>query len=242
MPGLGTIINVGLILLGGICGLLFGSKLQKRYQESLMAANGVAVLFIGMAGALKEMFTVEKGGALSTQGTMMMTISLALGVLIGELLQIDRRIEQFGEWLKRKTGNARDARFVEGFVTATFTVCIGAMAIMGSIQDRVARDPSILIAKGILDCVIILVMTAAMGKGCIFAAIPVGIFQGLITLLAGFLEPVITDAAMSNLSLVGSVLIFCVGINLVWDKKIRVANMLPALLLAVAWSYLPWKI
>lgn len=239
MPGLGTIINVSLILLGGICGLLFGKKLQKRYQDSLMAANGVAVLFIGIAGALKEIFTVDKG-ALSTQGTMMMTVSLALGVLIGELLKIDQGIEKFGIWLKHKTGNARDVRFVEGFVTATLTVCIGAMAIIGSMQDRIAHDPSILIAKGILDCVIILVMTAAMGKGCIFAALPVGLFQGAITLLAGFLAPYITDAAMSNLSLVGSVMIFCVGVNLIWDKKIRVANMLPGLLLAAAWSYLPW--
>lgn len=237
MPGLGTIFNVGFIIGGGLIGLLFGNHLPERYQDTIMKANGLAVLFIGLAGTLEKMLVVE-GGGLSTQGTMMMTLSLAVGALFGEWWNIEDKMESFGEWLKQKTGNARDHLFVDGFVTTSLTVCVGAMAIIGSIQDGVEADPSILIAKGVLDFVIVLVMTVSMGKGCMFSAIPVGIFQGCITLLSGFLAPYITAAAMDNLSLVGSALIFCVGVNLIWGKRIRAANILPALILAVAWSYL----
>ena len=147
-------------------------------------------------------------------------------------------MEQFGEWLKKKTGNSKDKRFVEGFVTASLTVCIGAMAIVGAIEDGIAGDATILITKAILDLVIIAVMAASMGKGCIFSAIPVGILQGGVTFLARAIKPFMTVAALDNLSLVGSVLIWCVGINLVWGKKIKVANMLPSVIVAVIWALL----
>lgn len=236
MPGLGTLINMSLIVAGGIVGLIFGNRLPERYQDTLMKANGSAVLFVAIAGALSEMLSVDADGSFSTQGTLMMTVSLAIGSVIGELCNLSEGMERFGIFLREKTGNAKDNRFIDGFVTASLTVCIGAMAVIGSIQDGVNGDHSILIAKGILDAVIIMVMTASMGKGCIFSAIPVGIFQGVITLLATFLAPYITDAAMSNLSLVGSVMIFCIGVNLIWNTKIRVANMLPGLIVAVVWS------
>ena len=112
------------------------------------------------------------------------------------------------------------------------------MAIVGSIQDGILGDHATLFAKAVLDLVIIMVMTASMGKGCIFSTIPVGILQGSVTLLARLLQPVFTDAALSNLSLVGSVLVFCVGLNLVWGKKIRVANLLPSLIVSVVWAFL----
>jgi uncharacterized membrane protein YqgA involved in biofilm formation len=147
-------------------------------------------------------------------------------------------MERFGEWLKQKTGNSKDKSFVEAFVTASLTVCIGAMAIVGAIEDGIAGDPTILITKAILDLVIIAVMAASLGKGCIFSAIPVGIFQGSVTLLARLVEPLLTVAALDNLSLVGSVLIFCVGVNLIWKNTIRVANLLPALIAAIAYALL----
>ena len=236
MKGMGTIINVVFIIIGGMIGTLFGNRLPKRYQDTIMKANGVAVLFIGISGAMSQMLAIHDM-ALETQGVMMMTVSLSLGSIIGEVLRIDYRLEQFGEWLKRKTGNAKEAGFVDGFVTATMTVCIGAMAVIGSIEDGIYGDYSILLAKAILDLVIILIMSASLGKGCIFSALSVGLFQGLITLSAGFLAPMITDAAMAYLSLVGSILIFCVGINLLWEQKIKVTNLLPALVIAVVWSY-----
>ena len=239
MPGLGTIINVVFIIAGGLAGLLFGSKLSDRSRETLLLANAVAVLFIGIAGALQQMYVLAENGRLETTGTMMMIASLAVGAVIGEWIDLEGKIEKFGEWLKAKTGNSSDAGFVGAFVTASLTVCIGAMAVVGAIEDGAAGNHSILFAKAILDLIIIMVMTASLGKGCIFSAIPVGLFQGAVTAMAVLIRPFITDHAMSYLSLVGSVLIFCVGVNLFWGKKIRVANLLPALVIAVAWS--AWK-
>ena len=170
---------------------------------------------------------------------MLIVACLALGGLIGEMINIEGLFERFGEWLKQKTGNAKDQGFVPGFVTASLTVCIGAMAIMGAIQDGISGDWSTLGAKAILDLIIVMVMTCSMGKGCAFSAIPVFLWEGGLTLLASVLRPVMTEAAMGYLSLVGSVLIFCVGLNLVWGKKIRVANLLPAVILAVVAAFLP---
>ena len=131
---------------------------------------------------------------------------------------------------------------MNAFVTASLTVSIGAMAIVGSIQDGILGDYTTLAVKAVLDFIIILVMTSSMGKGCAFSAIPVLVFEGSMTLLARLIAPVMTDAAIANLSLIGSVLIFCVGVNLVWGKKLRVANMLPAVLLAVLAAYLPFSL
>lgn len=238
MAGLGTIINVAGIIAGGLGGLLFGRKMEKRYQDILMSANGICVLFIGIAGCLQEMYAVS-GEKLESGGTMMMIGCFAFGAIVGEWLNIELHMEQFGEWLKKKTKSDGDTRFVDGFVTASLTVCIGAMAVVGSIKDGISGDYSILAAKAVLDLIIVLVMTASMGKGCIFSAIPVGLFQGCITLLSRLIEPFMTEQALSNLSLTGSMLIFCVGVNLIWGKKIKVANLLPTIVFAVIWAFLP---
>lgn len=240
MHGLGTIVNVAAIVVGGLAGLLGGRRIPEQLQKTLMSAMGVSVLFVGVSGALSQMLRAE-GGALTVQGTMMMMmmiLSLAVGAVLGELLDLEDRMERFGAWLKVKTKSESDGGFIGAFVTASLTVCIGAMAIVGSIQDGILGDHATLFAKAVLDLVIIMVMTASMGKGCIFSAIPVGILQGSVTLLARLLQPVFTDAALSNLSLVGSVLVFCVGLNLVWGKKIRVANLLPSLIVSVIWAFL----
>ena len=168
----------------------------------------------------------------------MFVASFAIGSLIGEWINLELRMEQFGNWLKVKTGNSREKLFVDAFVTASLTVCIGEMAVVGAIQDGISADPSTLILKAVLDMIIICVMTASMGKGCIFAAIPVGIFQGTITVLARAVQPLMTERALSNLSLTGSMLIFCVGVNLIWGKKLKVANMLPAIVIAVICAFL----
>ena len=233
---LGTIINTGAIIAGGLAGMLFGRFIRTRHQETLTMACGVGTLFIGAAGALNHMLHNEQ---LPGGGGMLVVACLALGGLIGEMLNIESLFERFGEWLKRKTGNAGDNGFVNGFVTASLTVCIGAMAVMGALQDGLSGDWSVLGAKAILDLIIVMVMTCSLGKGCIFSAVPVFLWEGSLTLLASALRPVMTDLAVSYLSLVGSVLIFCVGINLVWGRKIRVANLLPAIILAVAAAFLP---
>lgn len=239
MIGLGTIINVAGIIAGGLIGILCGKLITPQLQDTLMKANGVCVLFLGIAGTLEEMFTIQNG-RLGSTGTMMMIISLSIGVLIGEWINLNHRMEQFGEWLKIKTGNAKDRLFVDGFVTASLTVCIGAMAIVGALQDGLTGNYSTLLTKALLDLIIICVMTASMGKGCIFSAIPVAILQGGVTLLARGIEPIMTETALSNLSFVGNILIFCVGVNLVWENtRIKVANMLPAIVIAVAWAFIP---
>ena len=237
MIGLGTIINSVGIVLGGVTGLLFGRFLKERFQDTLNMACGISVLFIGIAGAMEGMLRIEDG-ALSSGQALMVVICLAVGALIGEAIDIESRFETFGEWLKRKTGNAKDKKFVDGFVTASLTVSIGAMAIVGAIQDGISHDWSILATKSILDFVIIMVMTCSFGKGCMFSAIPVFVLEGGVTLLASLIRPLMTDAALANLSLIGSILIFCVGMNLVWGKKVRVANLLPSILFAVAAAFI----
>jgi len=238
MIGMGTLINVGAILLGGVGGLLFGRFLSRRFQDVLTCACGICTLFLGISGTLEEMLTVENG-QVSAGGGMMMICCFILGGLLGEWFDLEGKIERFGGWLRRKTHSEGDGGFVNAFLTATLTTCIGAMAVVGSIQDGLTGDYATLAAKSVLDLIIILAMTASLGKGCIFAAIPVGLFQGSITLLARGLEPLMIPQALSNLSLTGNMLIFCVGVNLVWGKKVPVGNLLPTIFLAVAWAFLP---
>ena len=159
-----------------------------------------------------------------------------------EILNLEDKFEAFGNWLKHKTGNAKEKHFVDAFVTASLTVCIGAMAIVGSMQDGLTGDSSMLIAKSLLDFVIVAVLTAAYGIGAAFSAIPIFLYQGSITLIAALFGEVIGQRLIAELSFVGNALIFCVGANLVREKTFRVANMLPALLvpvLAELWRVIP---
>lgn len=238
MVGLGTIINTVAILAGGLLGALFGKFISESAQDTLTKVCGVSTLFIAVSGALEGMLTVE-GTAVVSGGAMMIIGCLSIGAVIGELMDIEGAFERFGEWLKIRSGNGKDGGFVNAFVTASLTVCIGAMAIVGSIQDGILGDYSILATKAILDLIIITIMTSSMGRGCVFSAIPVAVLQGSITALAGLIRPLMTEGALANLSLVGNVMIFCVGINLVWGKKVKVANLLPGIVIAVIAAFLP---
>ena len=237
MIGLGTLINVAAIVVGGGIGLAGGKRLSSRAQQTLIRGMAVCVLFVAIGGVMEAMRVVESG-ALRTRGTLMLVVSIARGGLMGELLDLGRRLEGFGRWLREKSGNGRDSRFLDGFITATMTVSIGAMAIVGAVEDGIHGDYTILAAKSLMDFVIILVMASSLGKGCLFSAIPVGLLQGSVTLLARLVQPLLTPAAVSALALVGSALIFCVVLNLLWEKTIRVANLLPALVVAVAYALL----
>lgn len=240
MIGIGTIINSVSIVAGGLTGHFTGKLLKEEQQEVLNKACGISVLFIAIAGAMEGMLKIE-GVEITSGKSMLVVLCLAVGTIIGELLGIEKGFEGFGEWLKKKTGNSGDPGFVNAFVTASLTVCIGAMAIVGAIQDGILNDYSTLAVKSVLDFIIIAVMTSSMGRGCVFSAIPVFVFEGTITILARLISPIMTQTAISYLSLIGSVLIFCVGLNLVWGKKVRVANMLPAVLLAILAAYVPWS-
>ena len=235
MPGIGTIVNVILVIVGGLLGLLFGRLVKDKMQQSIITVIGIVVMFLGIGGAMEKMLEVTADG-LSAGGTLMLIFCTVIGTFIGELINIEGGFEKFGEWLKKKSGNSSDAGFLDAFLSTSFTVCIGAMAIVGSIQDGLLGDPSMLIAKSIIYCVTVFMLTSALGKGCIFSAIPIAILQGGVTACSGLLEPLMTDTALSYLSMTGSVLIFCVGVNLVWPGKIKVANMLPTIVLAVVWA------
>lgn len=237
MIGLGTIINSLAIIAGGIIGLFLGNRLKESLQKIITVAMGLSVFAMAVSGFVSKMVTPT-----GTTGTYLVIFSLTLGAIVGELINIDQKIEDFGVWLKQKTGNAKDAKFVDGFVTASLTVCIGAMAVVGAIMYGMNGDYSILLTKGILDFVIILVMAASLGKGCIFSFIPVFLFQGFITLIATFIAPLMSDLAINNISLVGNILIMCIGVNLLADGKyrIKVANLLPAIIFAVIAAFIPF--
>lgn len=235
-PGIGILANVLGIVGGGLLGLGCGRLISERFQKTIMMSCAVAVIFLGLTGTVKEMLHIGSDGAVMLVGTNCMLASLIGGAVIGEAINLEDRMECFGRWLQQKTGSGGDTRFVEGFVMASMTVCIGAMAVIGSINDRLLSDPSVLFAKTAIDAVVVMIMTATLGRGCIFSAISVGVFQGIIFLLAGFLEPIMTSAALKSLSAVGNILIFCVGTNLFGLPHVRIANLLPALVIAVAWE------
>ncbi len=238
MFGLGTLINVAAIIAGGTIGLIFGSRLNDRNKQALISSCGLCTLFIGIAGCLEQMFSFN-GTKFVSSGTLVVILSYAFGTLLGSILDLEGKIESFGKFLKMKAGGKNDNNFVVAFVISSLTVCIGAMAVVGAIRDGVNQDISILVAKSILDFVIIMILASSLGKGCLFSAIPVALFQGTITLLAVFLESLLTPLAVHNISMTGSMMIFCVGVNLIFGQKFAVANMLPTLLFAVAFAYIP---
>ena len=237
MRGMGTIVNVIAIIVGGGIGIVLKGGLKKRYQEIMLQALGVSTIFIGISGALKGMLSID-GSTLESGGAMMMIFSMALGALVGEWINIEMRLERLGESIKQRFGGREDTRFVEAFVTTSLVVCIGAMAIVGSLQDGLTGDATMLYSKSFLDCISVAIFTSTLGKGAVFSAIPVAVLQGVVTLFAGSLAPILTADMVADLSFVGSVLIFCVGANMALGRKFRVANMLPALIFVVLYNIL----
>ncbi len=229
MHGLGTIVNCLTIIIGSTIGILIKGGLPKRFEETIFSAVGLAVMFIGLGGALSGFLVIEKG-ALSTQYTMMMVLSLVLGAVVGEALNIERRLDHLGDWVKSKmpkklAGNT----FTEGFVTASMLFCVGAMAIVGSLEDGLNGNYSVLFAKSVLDGITSILLASSLGVGVAVSAAPILIYQGGITLLSQVLRPLLSDTLISQMSCVGSVLIVAIGINMLFGKKIKVGNLLPAI-------------
>ena len=237
MKGLGTIANVLAILLGSGLGMLCRGGMKERFREILTQGCGLATVLIGLSGALEMVLTLD-GGRLKAGKTMLIVFSLVLGGLLGEALNIEKGLNRLGEWLKRTVRMGGDNRFVEGFVTASLVVCVGAMAICGSLEDGLSGNPQTLFVKSVLDFVIVAVFASVYGVGVAFSALSVGVLQGTITLCAVLIAPYLSDALITNLSGVGSVLILAVGINLLFPGRCRVANLLPALLVPVGYELL----
>jgi len=234
MRGLGTIINFVLIIAGGGAGLLLKSRLSARLTDTLMQAMGLAVVVVGLCGTLSAAL-VTKGNVTETRYLLVTIVSLAIGTLIGEWINIEAKLEAFGRFFESKF-NKRDqnSSFAQGFVTASLVFCIGAMAIVGSIEDGATGNPEILIAKSTIDCVTAMLFASTMGFGVLFSAVSVGTYQGIITLLAVFIAPYLSDTVIAQMSMVGSVLIIAIGFNLLKISRIKVGNMLPAVFVPIA--------
>lgn len=188
MIGLGTAINIGLIIAGSLCGLAFGRFMKENLKQTLMIVSGIIVLLLGMSGAMQYMLVIVNG-SLQTTGPLLMIISMVAGAVIGEIIDLNHWITVFGDWVKARTGNAGDPKFTHAFITASLTFTVG-------------------------------------------------ITQWLITAMAHIAAPLMTPGAIDNLSYVGSILIFCVGIDLIWPGKIRIANLLPAIFVAMGLTFL----
>lgn len=222
----GAIINAIAILLGGGVGLLLMGRISDKLAKSMIRALGLCVAIIGINGAL--------GGDI-----MLLVVSMAGGSFLGELLRIDDGLNGAGQWAQNKLSKpGSGSTFSEGFVTATLLYCVGAMAVVGSIDSGLRDDQSIILTKSMIDGVSAVILASTLGIGVLFSAVPVFLYQGGIELFAGVMQNVFTETLITQISAVGGVMIFGIGANMVLDAKIKVANLLPGFLIAVAYYYL----
>ncbi len=218
---LGTIVNAAAILAGGLLGLLLKKGLPEKVSVTILQGMALICLFIGISGALKG------------ENALIATIAMVAGGVLGTLLDLDGRFTRGVKSLEKKLvkGDDADGKLAEGFVTATLLFCVGAMAVVGSLNSGLNGDHSVLFTKSILDGVSSVVFASAMGAGVLLSAVAVFAYQGAITLLAQFLAPVLSDAAVAEMTCVGSLLIVAIGLNLLKLTNIKVMNFLPAIFL-----------
>ena len=229
----GTIVNALAVVAGSLVGLLVKKGLPQRVEETVVKIMGVAVMVIGFNGVVSSMFTVNADGGLSSSGELLMVISLVIGAIAGELLDIDGRLNRFGAMIEEKT---HAEGFSKGFINASIIYCVGAMAIIGSLQDGLTGDSTVLFVKGALDGTMSIMLTASMGFGVLFSAVPVLIYQGSISLLAGVISPLISDLLLNQICSVGYVIVAVIGLNFISSGKIRVANLLPSLAVPILYQ------
>ena len=222
----GALINAAAVVIGGTTGLALKGRVPGRVSETVTKAIGLCVCVIGVSGALKG-------------DLMLLVVSLLLGSITGELLDVDGRLAGLGEALQKKmAGNDKGSTFAEGFVAATLLFCVGAMAVVGSIESGLTNDQSVIITKSVLDATAAMTFASYLGIGVLFSALPVFIYQGAIEFFAGFLKDMLTDGLVMQISAAGSVMILGLGVNMSAGAKIKVANLLPGLLFAAAYYYL----
>ncbi|MDM8543145.1 DUF554 domain-containing protein [Desulfococcaceae bacterium HSG9] len=224
---LGTIVNALAIIAGSLIGLIFRGGIPEKYSQTLMHAIGLAVILIGLKGALQ------------TDAILIVIISLAIGSVIGECLKIEDRLEWLGKQIGKRVSKKEDG-IAEGFVTTTLLYCVGAMAIVGSMESGLAGNHQTLYAKSILDGIGSIVFASTLGIGVLFSAVSVFIYQGLITLSAIYVKPFLTPDVVSQMSATGGLLIMAIGIGLLEIKKIRIGNMLPAIFIPLIYDMLKY--
>lgn len=235
MVGLGTVVNVAAVVVGGTAGFFVKRGLSERYKVTVMQTLGLSVVIIGISGTLQGLYRVIDGGKLDRVFVTGMILSLVIGSIFGEFLNIEERLDKLGEWFQKKIAKG-ESTFAKGFVTASLVYCVGAMAVVGSLEDGLHQKTDILFAKSMLDGISSVIFAATLGIGVAFSSIPILVYQGSITLLAGVLKPLLTDTVVSQMSLVGNVLILAIGINVLEIKRIKVGNMLPAIFMPLIYA------
>lgn len=213
---LGTIVNTISIIIGGSVGLGLGKTFSERYSETVLNAISMAVVVLGLSSALK------------TDNMLLMICSMAIGGVIGELINIEKRLDHFSQFIERKF-SSKKGNITEGFTVATLIYCVGAMSIIGAIESGINNNHSTLFAKSVLDGISSIVFASTLGVGVPLSAISVFIYQGAITLLSVFVADFIPQIALNELSAVGGILIAIIGLNVMKLTKIRVGNLLPAI-------------
>lgn len=221
---IGTLINMVAILAGSALGLLLRKGIPDRLRDTVMQGLGLCVLLIGASGALK------------TADTMCVIISIVVGGLLGAAVNIERQLERLGKAAEKKFAHP-EGGFANGFVTASLVYCVGAMAIVGSMDSGLRGDHATLIAKSALDGVSAIFFASALGPGVALSAVAVFVYQGAIALLATWIAPLLTDPIITEMSAVGGLLIIGIGLNMIYDKHISVGNLLPAIFVPMA--YIP---
>jgi uncharacterized membrane protein YqgA involved in biofilm formation len=216
----GTIVNVIAIVIGSIIGMAFKKGIPETYKETIMQGIGLSTLLIGFKMGFHA------------NNELIVILSLVIGGLIGEGLKIDYRLNEFGDYLQKKVGNG-EGDFVRGFVSASLLFCVGAMAILGSIESGLTGNHKVLFAKSTLDFVTSLIFSSSLGLGVLFSALPVFIYQGLITILASSIKGILIEQVVSYMTATGGLLIVGIGINLLGIKKINAANLLPAIFIVI---------
>ncbi|MBU8848030.1 MAG: DUF554 domain-containing protein [Desulfobacterales bacterium] len=213
---LGTIVNCLTIIAGSLVGIGFRNGIPEKYNQTIMQAIGLAVILVGMKSAL------------GCNDLLIIIISLALGSLIGEMIGIENYLEKLGNYLETKFSKTSSS-FSAGFVTASLIYCVGSMAIVGPLESGLTGNHDILFAKAALDGIVSIILSSSLGIGVMFAAVPVLLYQGSITLMAGLLKPLLVPVVVSQMSAIGGLLIVAIGLNMIREDKLRVGNMLPAI-------------
>mgnify|MGYP001229780898 CR=1 FL=1 len=220
----GTLINILAVAAGCMVGRSAGQLLSERMRNTMMAGLGMAVLLVGLQLALKS------------QQLMIVIGSVILGGLLGETMNIEGRLEMFGRHLQHRFSGA--GKIAEGFVTASLLYCVGAMAIMGALQDGLGDEPTILYAKAALDGVASIVLASTLGIGVLFSVFPLLLYQGAITLAAGLASVVLTDSVIVEMNAVGGLLIIAIAFDIMGIKRLPVGNLLPGVFVAVGLMWL----
>lgn len=220
---IGTLVNTAAIMAGGTVGLLLKKGIQERYKTTIMQAIGLSVVLVGVQSALK---------ATDLLGVIM---CMALGSLLGEILNIEERIDRLGAWAEKRLDRSGNGTFSKGFVSASLIFCVGSMAIVGSLESGLGDNHATLFAKSLLDGITAIVFASTFGSGVVLSAIPVLIYQGAITLTASFLKPFLTPVVIAQMSGVGGLLIAAIGINILQLGHIKIGNMLPAVFLPIVY-------